>query len=135
MLTLNSLKFAAFNPKMPWPAMAARSTLREKPVADSGAPRSGRTRCVMRTFPLMAAELQISRPLRGCVAGVPFLALCLIEGDELCAEYIGLEYPVALDLHFLFVPRRRIMGDRQRLQVVSQHLSELRSEIPPKAFA
>ena len=40
----------------------------------------------------------------------------LIEGDELCAEYIGLEYPVALDLPlFLFVPRRSVMGDRQRL--------------------
>ena len=33
---------------------------------------------------------------------VAFMA-CLIEGDEPCAEYIGLEYPVALDLHLYFI--------------------------------
>jgi hypothetical protein len=33
---------------------------------------------------------------------------CLIEGDELCAEYIGLEYPVALDLHLYFYSFRDV---------------------------
>jgi hypothetical protein len=62
---------------------------------------------------------------------------CLIEGDELCAEYIGLGIPGRARSAplFLFVPRRRVMGHRQRLQMVSQQRSELRSEIPPQAFA
>src|SRR5262249_49136631 len=33
---------------------------------------------------------------------------CLIEGDELCAEYIGLEYPTALDLHLYFYAFRDV---------------------------
>ena len=35
---------------------------------------------------------------------------CLIEGDELCAEYIGLEYPVALDLHLYFYSFRDVVS-------------------------
>jgi hypothetical protein len=33
---------------------------------------------------------------------------CLIKGDELCAEYIGLEYPIALDLHLYFYAFRDV---------------------------
>ena len=35
---------------------------------------------------------------------------CLVEGDELCAEYIGLEYPVALDLHLYFYSFRDVVS-------------------------
>jgi predicted N-acyltransferase len=35
---------------------------------------------------------------------------CLIEGDEICAEYIGLEYPVALDLHLYFYSFRDVVS-------------------------
>ena len=48
--------------------MAARSTLREKPGADSGAPRSGRTRCVMAHFPADgggAPDLPPAQGMRG----------------------------------------------------------------------
>ena len=35
---------------------------------------------------------------------------CLVEGDELRAEYIGLEYPVALDLHLYFYSFRDVVS-------------------------
>ena len=35
---------------------------------------------------------------------------CLLEGDELCAEYIGLDYPVALDLHLYFYSFRDVVS-------------------------
>ena len=55
----------------------ARSTVREKPGADSGAPRSRRKMNGERgTFPLMPAELTaFPGRSRGAFAGVPFLAL------------------------------------------------------------
>jgi hypothetical protein len=33
-----------------------------------------------------------------------------LQDDELCAEYIGLEYPVALDLHLYFYSFRDVMS-------------------------
>src|SRR5262249_43529456 len=35
---------------------------------------------------------------------------CIIEVDELCAEFIGLEYPVALDLHLYFYSFRDVVS-------------------------
>ena len=57
-------------------AVAARLIMREKPGADSGAPRSETNTngdCALSRW--CRRNSRISRPLRGCVAGVPFLAL------------------------------------------------------------
>ena len=56
--------------------LAARSIMREKPGADSGAPRSETNTngdCALSRW--WRRSSRISLPLRGCVAGVPFLAL------------------------------------------------------------
>ncbi len=37
-------------------------------------------------------------------------ALCLIEGDTLCSEYVGFDYTVALDLHLYHYVVRDIIG-------------------------
>jgi Acetyltransferase (GNAT) domain len=35
--------------------------------------------------------------------------LCMVEGDAICSEYIGLDYAVAFDLHLYFVMVRDVM--------------------------
>jgi hypothetical protein len=77
----------------------ARSTMREKPGADNGAPLSDtNTNAEAGLSRWCRRSSRISRPLSGCVAGVPFLALRMCRDAVLKSTCSHVTVAVAIAL-------------------------------------